>query len=79
MTCPLCENCKWFKRPNTCDAPKNRLAIRRPDLVTRSGDVGYSYGYRWLTCNWQRSFGWYAFLWRACGTRGRWFEPKGAR
>lgn len=72
----ICEDCRWYIGGNTCDAPQNRLPIRNPELVRRDRETGITYGYRWLTCTWQRSFGWYAFLWRACGRKGRWFASR---
>lgn len=72
----LCEDCKWYKAPNTCDAPRNRIKIKSLELVRRDRDIGIQYGYRWLSCSWLRSFGWSAALFRACGASGRWFERR---
>lgn len=72
-----CEDCRWFKYENTCDAPQNRVAmLGRYGLVLRDSCGNKLYSYRWLTASFQRSINWpWDFLiQRACGKRGRWFQ-----
>jgi hypothetical protein len=72
-----CEDCKWYKPMNTCDAPQNRTQLRGTDLVRRNGGIGADYGYRWLSASFQRSMT-LAMAWamRSCGKRGRWHQSK---
>lgn len=69
---PRCDHCRWYNGDNGCNAPQNRTRTSR-ELV----DGQRTYGVRWLTCSFMRAMGTVeAFLCRACGMRGRWYQPK---
>lgn len=75
MSPPLCRDCRWFKRPNECDAPANRTGLIKMNRVDPGAHEIMMH--RWLTANHQRNMGWIrARLFFACGREGRWWEQR---
>jgi hypothetical protein len=68
----LCIECKYFSQGTgpgyeRCESPKNEA-----DINTVNG----SKTMHWIYCDSHRKFGLIdSFVFKACGRRGRWFEP----
>ena len=69
-----CEDCRWYKEINGCDAPQNHVTMKE-GLVRRSSlDL---HGYRWLSASYQRGMSVFmAIVFRSCGRSARWYVPR---
>ena len=73
----LCSNCKWYNGLHNCDAPQNLASGLSGWPLVEGGSAPPSR--RWISCAFMRSQGWLsAILNRACGRRGRWYQPVSA-
>lgn len=73
----LCSTCRWYDGCHHCDAPQN-LTDTLPGAALVEG-APFKPDRRWISCAFMRGLGpLSAFLNRACGRQGRWYQPRDA-